>query len=146
MPNLDLGLSSDDRNQQFRLGQSDHVYNLQYSYHPHRSTSKHEIVAFTSQDAPVIGHLTWGGDDGSIQEIHVDPEHRRQGLATRMYAMAQQMSTKHEAIPAPIQSQTVRTPAGEEWAKSLPDYKPIAKNKIKKLPNWLYSDSYKKGK
>lgn len=146
MSDFDLGLSTEERNQQFQLGKSDHIYQIQYSYHPHRSTSKHEIVAFTSHDGPVIGHLTWGGHDGSIQEIHVDPEHRRQGLATRMYLMAQQLGSKHDTIPMPIQSQTVRTPAGEEWAKTLPDYTPIAKKRIKKLPNWPYSDSFKKGK
>jgi ribosomal protein S18 acetylase RimI-like enzyme len=133
-------LPDDSRNEQFFTGATEHHYQLQYQHYPMRINAPHEIVAFEPGSNGIVGHLSWNNEDGQINEIHVDPDHRHKGLATRMYLMGKRVAAANPHIIPPVHSNEVRTEAGDEWAKSTPDYTPIAKSKIKKLRNWRYND------
>ena len=56
--------------------------------------------------------------DGTVLAIEVHPEHRRQGVATKMWGMVNSLSRTTEGIPAPRHSSS-RTPSGEKFAKSI---------------------------
>lgn len=134
------GIPEGSRNEQFFAGANEHHYILQYQYYPIRTDSPHEIVAFEPDGRDVIGHLNWNDRTGQINEIHVDPAHRRKGIATRMYSMGKRIAAISPNVIEPIHSKKLRTPAGEAWAQSTPDYTPIAKKNIRKPRGWQYND------
>lgn len=69
----------------------------------------------------VVGFLIWdGNDDGRIEDLYVNPEHRRQGLATSLYYEAVTYA-KANYLLKPAHSET-RTALGELWAKTMPNY------------------------
>jgi GNAT superfamily N-acetyltransferase len=80
-------------------------------------SSRHEVQAHTA-DGKHVGSLTWSPAwEGTIHDVHVDPAHRRRGLATKMLEMAK--STGH-----PISHSTFRTKEGDKWAGSVGDKLP----------------------
>jgi len=71
------------------------------------------------------GHMDWDGS-GKLEEIHVDTNFRRKGVATKMWNVAKAYSaTSSGAIPHPTHSNE-RTFEGDQWAKSTGD--PVPKN------------------
>ena len=77
---------------------------------------------YTFNDA---GRMEWQSD-GKLEEIHVDTNFRRQGVATKMWHFAKALSaTKPGVIPYPTHSDE-RTKEGDAWAKSTGD--PVPKN------------------
>ncbi len=71
------------------------------------------------------GYMHWE-DSGKLEEIHVDTNFRRKGMATKMWNVAKALSAaKPGVIPAPTHSNE-RTLEGDQWAKSTGD--PVPKN------------------
>jgi ribosomal protein S18 acetylase RimI-like enzyme len=75
------------------------------------SSYPHQILA-TTAGGTMAGYLHWNADTGRIDEVHVEPEHRRKGLATQMYRAA--LSSGE-----PIVHSAQRTDSGDAWAQSL---------------------------
>lgn len=138
----DNGVPEGSRNEQFFTGSQEHLYQLDYARLPGRTGQEHQILAFQPHSDDILGHLTWDDKSGQVGEVWVHPDHRRQGLASRMYMMAQRLTAGHPQVSPITHAQDVRTPSGEAWAQTLPDYTPIAKKKIKKLREWRFSDDW----
>lgn len=69
----------------------------------------------------VVGFFMWDGqEDGRIEDMYVNPEYRRQGLATRMWHEATNYAQLNQ-IAKPAQSET-RTVLGDLWARTMPNY------------------------
>jgi GNAT superfamily N-acetyltransferase len=56
--------------------------------------------------------------DGTVLSVEVHPDHRRQGLATKMWGIVDSLSKQDESIPAPKHSGS-RTASGDKFAKSI---------------------------
>ncbi|NDH64819.1 MAG: N-acetyltransferase [Microbacteriaceae bacterium] len=56
---------------------------------------------------------------GRVQDVHVEPSHRRKGIATKMWNYASSM--EDETGVAPLHSET-RSPEGEAWAQTTSNY------------------------
>lgn len=67
-----------------------------------------------------VGYLE---GQNEIKGIWVNPEHRRKGIGSAMYRLAQRLGIHHS---------TLRTDEGEAWAASTSDY----------FPRWLKIDNY----
>jgi hypothetical protein len=64
-----------------------------------------------------IGHLEWHGVTHRITTVGVDFDHTRQGIATHMWNMSQQMRPKARHSPD-------RTTMGDAWARSVGGHLP----------------------
>lgn len=88
-------------------------------YLPHRINAK--------LGTETVGYLEWLGspkdDFNHVQDIHVDPNMRRQGIATGMWKHAHYISTQFDNV-APPSHHTQRTDEGDAWAKSVGGYRP----------------------
>ncbi len=58
----------------------------------------------------LVGAMTWRTKD--VENVYVDEDHRRKGLATAMWQMGQEMT------PRPKHSSD-RTDAGDAWARAV---------------------------
>ncbi len=67
-----------------------------------------------------IAYMRYRKDSGRIEDISVDQEHRRKGVATGMYKHAKDMA-EAKGIVSPVHSQ-VKTPDGEAWANSVKNF------------------------
>jgi GNAT superfamily N-acetyltransferase len=65
-----------------------------------------------------VGHFYWHPRTGKIKDVLVHGEHQGKGIATQMYAVAQQVASTTKGVPAPQHSQN-RTDAGDAWANSV---------------------------
>jgi GNAT superfamily N-acetyltransferase len=89
---------------QFRIEQdSDSDLHALDTYHPDFGAGK----------VPV-GSLYWDRQSGKITNVTVQPEARRQGVASRMYAQAQTMDP-----PARHAPESERTGLGKKWVKGV---------------------------
>jgi ribosomal protein S18 acetylase RimI-like enzyme len=85
-----------------------------------------EPTAFTPDHFGIIakqgnewrGDFTWHKSTGVIQTVHVNPEHRRKGIATAMLQEAQRQAALHNHIPAPVHSSQL-SDDGKAWKDSL---------------------------
>lgn len=75
----------------------------------------HSVRAIKSGEE--VGSLFWHQRGGKIENIHVYPEHRRQGIATAMFHEANKIA-KENNLTAPKHS-NMRTEAGDAWSKSI---------------------------
>lgn len=64
-----------------------------------------------------IGYFHWNAGHGEIEDVDVDKEHQRKGVATAMYSKAVDTS-KQLGFYEPVHS-NLRTPSGDAWAKSV---------------------------
>ncbi len=65
-----------------------------------------------------IGSMSWQHKTGEILGISTEPEHRRRGLATRMWHEAHRVAGETRGVVEPKHS-VDRTESGEAWARSL---------------------------
>jgi ribosomal protein S18 acetylase RimI-like enzyme len=63
-----------------------------------------------------IGHMHW--NNRHIGSLEVEPEYRRQGVATGMWQEAQRLAETNKNVPAP-QHSSDRTNMGTAWAKAV---------------------------
>lgn len=92
-------------------------HNLSYiltSTHP----TSHELEAFDAKSNSIIGYMRWHKKTGQVQDIQVDKEHRRKGVATGMWNYAKSLSSSDKSISTPKHS-PVRTSEGDSWANSV---------------------------
>lgn len=64
-----------------------------------------------------IGELTWSAKRGEILDVHVDPAHRRKGVATALLHAAHKVASMKNVLP-PVHSND-RSDMGEKWAKAV---------------------------
>jgi GNAT superfamily N-acetyltransferase len=76
-----------------------------------RDVLLHTLTACTAEGNEVA-RIVWHDTNGEIEKLFVDPQHRRKGLATSLFNMAQWLN------PAPKHS-AWRTDDGDAWAKSI---------------------------
>jgi hypothetical protein len=104
-------------------------YTLRYEK-PDMDIPRHRITATNPHGYPV-GQMAWHPKTKAVTGITVDPEDQRQGIATAMWKMGQNVR------PKPVHSAD-RTTAGEAWAKSVggklprrkPVYDPISRREV----------------
>jgi ribosomal protein S18 acetylase RimI-like enzyme len=96
-----------------------HGVSVDYS----RLPTEHQITVTHGVDKERIGSLRWSDvpsgklEAGEITDIWVHPEHRRKGLATRMFTYAKKLAPMKYA-PTPILSKEM-TEDGKKWAKKV---------------------------
>lgn len=57
-------------------------------------------------------------EDGTVGAVEVHPEHRRTGVATKMWKVVSEMSKQVPGIPEPKHSKA-RTASGDKFAKAI---------------------------
>lgn len=77
--------------------------------------SQHGIIA-RSEKGNELGRLVWNAR--RIGNVEVNPENRRQGIATTMYKHAQLLAELNTRIPQPKHSDD-RTKSGDAWARAV---------------------------
>jgi len=90
----------------------------------HNGELSHTITAYTDRGNNA-GSMEWSKSSGQIEDLLVHPEARRQGVASHMWDLAQQVS-KEARTPAP-QHSPERTPDGDAWAKAVGGKLPAVK-------------------
>lgn len=95
------------RNDEFASGRIS-LSDLTFQTKPYKGG--HKVVASHPAHG-TVGFFVVGGD-GTVGNIHVHPDLRRQGVATAMSREAE------KAHGGPLKHSPYRTEAGEEWAKS----------------------------
>jgi hypothetical protein len=93
----------------------------QFKFHyegPNKEHHEHLISAIHPETGAVIGRMKWRPYGGSIANIDVNEEHRRQGVATGMWNTATRLNEENPDIVAPNHS-IHRSRAGDAWAKSV---------------------------
>lgn len=76
----------------------------------------HEIVAKLNGEQ--VGHLQWDAYTNEVTGVGVHPEHRRQGLATAMFDMANKITKNN------MSHSSIRTSEGDAWVKSVGGHTP----------------------
>ena len=109
------------------MSADDHLSDLQFSdidRRPGRNTWRIKASIGTRQ----VGRLYWNDTDSGpvVSDIHVHPDHRRQGVASELYRRASEFSG------APLGHSPERTESGDAWARgvggSLPGRKEIGES------------------
>ena len=65
-----------------------------------------------------VGSLSWHHETGEIKGVYVEPENKRQGIATELLRRARDIAGGTRGVKPPRHS-TFRTDSGEAWARSL---------------------------
>lgn len=78
------------------------------------STSLHRVTAM--QGERQVGTMSWRR--GKIDNIEVDPEFQRKGIATELWNRGHQEAAANRSVAKPTHSPD-RTDAGDAWAKSV---------------------------
>lgn len=73
-----------------------------------------EVAGFRLEDEAgrLVGRIEWRLDDGEVIDLLVAEAHRRQGVATRLWRLAEERGARHSRW---------RTIDGQRWALSLGD-------------------------
>lgn len=91
------------------MAASDHLSQYQFRHRPDEGTGESWVTAH--HGGHEVGQLVTY--HGTVDEVHVEPEHRRRGVATRMWQIAGE----------PMHSQE-RTDDGELWANHVGGFVP----------------------
>jgi GNAT superfamily N-acetyltransferase len=84
------------------------------------SDGSHTIQAL--HEGKPVGELRWSKGYG-VDNLDVNPEHRRQGVATAMWTTAIELKKQDKNIPT-IKHSRERTAEGDNWAKKTGRYYP----------------------
>jgi ribosomal protein S18 acetylase RimI-like enzyme len=84
----------------------------------------HRVVAINRSTGKEVGYLNVGNPDvlggSQVMDLHVDEEHRRKGVATKMWNhMYDEMYDLHGTPPEHDWNQM--TPEGRKWAEAVGD-------------------------
>lgn len=63
------------------------------------------------------GYLTWDSNDGTVNMIHTEPEHRRRGLGNAMWLRAHEVANERGIVPP--KHSPVRTHDGQDWSRGV---------------------------
>ena len=101
---------------------SDKLNELQFTFHkgnpksPIGEETRHRVVAEDRSD--YVGELEWfSRGNNHISNIFVEPNYRRQGVATDMWNYAHEIAKTTRGVQPPRHSPD-RTDDGDAWAKS----------------------------
>jgi GNAT superfamily N-acetyltransferase len=83
----------------------------------------HFVFAKEPHEGNTVGYMNWSTEGGKINDIHVDPDWRRKGIATGMFNFAQNLAASSPTILRPKHSRQ-RTESGDAWAKTVGGYIP----------------------
>jgi GNAT superfamily N-acetyltransferase len=86
-----------------------------------RFNGDHFVSAKEPGEGQGVGYLHWSNQGGKINDIYVDPDWRRKGIATGMFDFARVMAESSPHIPRPRHS-GARTEAGDAWSKTTKGY------------------------
>ena len=70
-----------------------------------------------------VASLSWHHKTGEILGVHTEPEHRRQGHASKLLSEGRRLAGETRGVTAPKHS-AQRTDSGEAWARSTGDRLP----------------------
>ena len=85
-------------------------------YHPYLTRQHpHLYVLSDKQSGKYLSNMVLN-EHGEVSAVETHPEHRRQGLAKKLWQVAQENT--ESGAPAPRHSR-MRTAAGEKWAKGV---------------------------
>lgn len=73
----------------------------------------HQLEAFDPKVGDVVGYMRWNKENGRIEDITVDREHRRKGIATGMWNHAKNLDV------TPPKHSPVRSPSGLAWSEAV---------------------------
>jgi hypothetical protein len=98
---------------------------VEYQYDPGDRLIPHRINAKLGNET--VGHLEWHGEPedtfNHVQDVHVNPNMRRQGIATGMWKHAHHISTQFDDVASPVHN-PYRTTEGDVWAKAVGGHVP----------------------
>lgn len=98
--------ASDNLSKQFK------DYTLKFKPAPEDDNmANHKIIA--QYKGRRVGRMEWDIGTGDIQGINVQPSHRRKGIATAMWNLAQDITGNN------VGHSPVRSDEGDVWAKSV---------------------------
>lgn len=89
---------------------------LQYTRWKDVPHSEHNIH-IVKDSGGTVARMVWDSE-GVVDNLHVDSNLQRRGLATRMWNYAQQLSEQDPTIP-PIKHSNRRSKAGDSWARKV---------------------------
>lgn len=84
----------------------------------HPSERNQLVGSFMDPGIRPIGSMSWHHQTGEVRGIDTDPGHRRQGVASSMWAEGQRVAGETRGVKLPKHS-AQRTTAGDAWAKSV---------------------------
>jgi len=87
------------------------------SYYYKLWPSADHYYTLEDSDGKVLSNLALK-NDGTVDGVETHPQHRRQGLATKLWNEAHANAQRQPGVPVPQHSQS-RTRAGDAWARSL---------------------------
>ena len=88
--------------------------NYSFSFTPSKEEGySHAVVAHHVPTGKPVGNMYWSAEDHTIQNMHVDASHRRQGVATQMWNFAHR-----QTVPGPKHSE-FRSKMGDSWATKV---------------------------
>lgn len=89
-------------------------FNYSFSFEPSKEEGySHGVFATHIPTGKKVGNLYWSAEDNTIQNMSVDREHRRKGVATQMWNFA-----KQQGVPGPEHSK-FRSNLGNAWAQKI---------------------------
>ena len=77
----------------------------------------HTYLAHFTDSGTHVGSL-YLNHEGTVNSIETHPEHRRKGIATALWSVAQDAAKEDKDIPAPKHA-AMRTDSGDKFAQSL---------------------------
>ena len=91
------------------------------------SENLHRLEALDEWD-DYAGTMEWHPKTGELKNIFVEPNLRRQGIATAMWSRAKEIASETRGVVSPRHSPD-RTDEGDVWAKSTGDKVPPRQSK-----------------
>jgi ribosomal protein S18 acetylase RimI-like enzyme len=110
------------RRQHFDLGHGKPQFEMEYDFDELDPEDRHRIYVHPYGKEETIGSMYWSGEEGrsegTLNSIDVDPRFQRQGIATRMWQYARDLSNQDPSIHYIVPS-NFRTRDGDAWAHAL---------------------------
>lgn len=109
---------------------------VQFSYHMDKAQPPHHVVEAHKGDE-FVGSMSWHAEKevpepmtrkplkGTISDIGVEQEHRRQGIATGMWKFAHSLDVEPKPMHSPSRT-SLSGGGGDAWAKSVGGRRPIS--------------------
>ena len=96
---------------------------VQFRHYPGDSSGFAHRLSAKNSDGKNLGHISWNGRSGRVDQVFVHPEYQGLGVATSLWERAHNLSDM-AGIKGPQHSND-RTIAGDEWASKVGGKKPL---------------------
>lgn len=87
----------------------------------------HKLEAYDEDFGDFTGVMEWHPKTGELKNIYVEPNYRRQGIATALWSEGRKIAQSQKGVVAP-QHSSDRTDEGDAWAQSTGDRLPQRKS------------------